>query len=92
MADSNYNVSVKFEEAKTKAKEMEEAIIGMQSLLNELDESVNAMTWNGAKANEFKTKISQYKEELDDIYRNYVKVIPEQIETSINKYKSKEES
>ena len=92
MGNSNYNIDVKFQEAIDKAKAMDQEIINMTSILNELDTKIDEMTWNGAQATDFKRRMSEVKTQLDDVYKNYVKNIPEQIEKSVDKYKKAEET
>lgn len=91
MGNTNYNIDVKFQDAKDKANAMAQEITVMKNILNALDEQLNGMTWSGQQAADFKKRITDAKAELDSVYTNYVQKIPEQAEISIRKYQNEEQ-
>jgi len=92
MGNTNFTIDVKFQEAKNKAQAMAQEVINMEEILNVLDDELKGMTWDGAKAADFKRRIDEAKVELDNIYKEYVIKIPEVAETSIRNYLKEEES
>ena len=92
MGNANFDIDVKFQDAKDKANAMAQEITNMKSILNTLDDQLNSMTWSGNQATDFKKRISDAKEELDSVYTNYVQKIPEQVEASVKKYQNEEQN
>ncbi len=91
MGNTSYNIDVKFQSAIEKAGLMAQEVTNMISILNAMETQIDSMTWSGNQAADFKKRISDAKAELDDVYKNYVSKIPEQIENSITKYKTEEQ-
>lgn len=88
----NYETKIEsYSEAKRCATELSLIIESMTNLLNDLDEKVTNMRWSGNNASKFKNSISNIKQELDGVYKNYVTKIPESIDLAILNYQKNEE-
>lgn len=87
----NNNLDIRFNEGIKCAREIESIFRDMTGILDTLDEKINNMTWSGSKAQEFKTTVTNAKEELDTIYKTHISQIPQAVENNIKNYQAVEQ-
>lgn len=85
------NLDVKFNEGIKCAREIESIFRDMVVSLDTLEDTINNMTWSGAKAEEFKKTVTTAKDELDTVYKTYISQIPQAVENSIKNYQAVEQ-
>ena len=82
---------IKFQAAKNNADELMNNLQKMMAILTELEAKTESMRWSGSNATSFKDSIKKAKEELDNLYKNKISHIPEQIESSVRRYQMYEQ-
>lgn len=81
---------ITFEKGKELANEMELILKNLHNYLNDLQNIVDNLSWQGNNADNFKRKTHEIKDSWDIVYKNSLVPIPNTVRVRIDNYQQYE--